>query len=154
MIRLVLVLCAGLYGVLALAGADHGQQRLGLTGAYAASTELPPIPQAPRPAAAVTKAVYTPAQPVMTTPVVAVVPAPQPQPEPQPQPASDIRYVVADAVNVRGGPSTGDSVVGRLTSGDDVLVVGEAADGWVEVLVEGDGISGFVASRFLTAPNQ
>lgn len=58
--------------------------------------------------------------------------------------------VMAQAVNVRGGPSTGDSVTGRLVLGDEVMMIGEETDGWVQVRVEGDGIEGFVAARFLS----
>lgn len=58
--------------------------------------------------------------------------------------------VMAEAVNVRAGPSTGDSVAGRLVRGDEVMLVGPEQDGWVQVRVEGDGIDGFVAARFLS----
>ncbi|MFT4151610.1 MAG: SH3 domain-containing protein [Paracoccaceae bacterium] len=156
MIRLTLLLCGALYGLLMVAGADHGQERLGLTGAYAASTALPQVPSTARQA---TRAVYTPAQPVMTAPVVQ---SPTVQPAVAQQPAAaadvpasppavpDIRRVMADAVNVRGGPSTADEVVGRLAQGDEVLVVGQTPDGWLEIRIEGDGIDGYVAARFLS----
>ena len=58
--------------------------------------------------------------------------------------------VMAEAVNVRSGPSTGDGVAGRLVRGDEVMLVGPEQDGWVQVRVEGDGIDGFVAARFLS----
>ncbi|QLQ19931.1 MAG: SH3 domain-containing protein [Exiguobacterium profundum] len=58
--------------------------------------------------------------------------------------------VMAEAVNVRSGPSTGDGVAGRLVRGDEVMLVGPEQDGWVQVRMEGDGIDGFVAARFLS----
>lgn len=64
--------------------------------------------------------------------------------------------VVARSVNVRSGPSTGDSITGRLVRGDEVMVVEASADvdGWARVRVEGDGIEGFVATRFLAPQAQ
>lgn len=71
--------------------------------------------------------------------------APAPQ-EPQPVWA----VVMAEAVNVRTGPSTSDSVAGRLVRGDEVMLVGPDVDGWVQVRIEGDGLDGYVAARFLS----
>ncbi|WP_112311924.1 SH3 domain-containing protein [Pseudogemmobacter bohemicus] len=65
--------------------------------------------------------------------------------------AGDIRTVSASSVNVRLGPSTDTSVVGRLSQGESVRILGAVDSEWVEVLIEGDGVSGYVASRFLTA---
>ena len=62
----------------------------------------------------------------------------------------DIRTVSASSVNVRLGPSTDSSVVGRLSEGEAVRVIGAFDSEWVEVAIEGDGISGYVASRFLS----
>lgn len=62
----------------------------------------------------------------------------------------DIRTVSASSVNVRLGPSTDSSVVGRLSEGEAVRVIGAVDSEWVEVAIEGDGIYGYVASRFLT----
>lgn len=64
--------------------------------------------------------------------------------------ALDLRSVDVDALNVRAGPSTGNEVVGRLTRFEIVTVVSETDDGWAQVLIEGDGLEGWVASRFLT----
>lgn len=67
---------------------------------------------------------------------------------------ADIRVVTARAVNVRGGPSTNFDVVGGLLQGDEVLVVEPASDGWARVRIEGDGIEGYVATRFLAESNR
>ena len=60
-------------------------------------------------------------------------------------------YIGASSLNVRQGPSTGTSVVERLTRGEAVSVVKDLGDGWVQIQIEGDGVDGYVASRFLTA---
>ena len=61
--------------------------------------------------------------------------------------------VSADQANVRDGPGKGFSVLGRLTKGEQVLVVLEdnPAEGWSKVRLEGDGIEGYIATRLLTA---
>ena len=64
--------------------------------------------------------------------------------------AFDIRTVDASALNVRSGPSTTDSVVGRLVQFEIVEVLEETGDGWARIRIEGDGIEGWVASRFLS----
>lgn len=64
-------------------------------------------------------------------------------------PDTDERRVDASSLNVRAGPSTSDGVVGRLQEGERVTVVTELDDGWTLVRIEGDGIEGWVASRFL-----
>lgn len=69
--------------------------------------------------------------------------------QPAAEPAQSWAVVTAAAVNVRSGPSTADTVAGRLVQGDEVVLVGPEVDGWVQVRVEGDGIDGFVAARFL-----
>lgn len=64
--------------------------------------------------------------------------------------ASALRWVSANAINVREGPGTGHAVAGRLTRGEAVTVVADAGDGWLRIRIEGDGLEGFVASRLLT----
>jgi len=58
--------------------------------------------------------------------------------------------VDASALHVRFGPSTSDAVVGKLERFEIVTVVSETSDGWAQIRIEGDGIEGWVASRFLT----
>jgi len=69
---------------------------------------------------------------------------------PEPAMGGDIRTVSASSVNVRLGPSTESSVVGRLSSGEAVRVIGAVDSEWVEIAIEGDGLSGYVATRFLS----
>lgn len=64
--------------------------------------------------------------------------------------AGTIWYVNADQVNVRAEPSTEAEIVGKLDSGEATLVV-QAVDGdWARIVIEGDGVEGFVALRYLT----
>ncbi len=68
--------------------------------------------------------------------------------------SGDIWYVTASSVNVRQGPSTDASVVDKLSRGEAVAVSFEEGSEWAHVRIEGDGLEGYVALRFLspTAP--
>ena len=143
MIRLVLLLCVGLYLTLLVLGQDNGQKRHGLTMADPAPAVVAPAePQA---------VVFIPAQTVMNPPAVeqtAVAPS-----LPEPQMASGrLLTVSARAANVRQGPGTDFGVVGSLTQGEQVLVVIEdmPVDGWSRVRLEGDGVEGYIATRLLS----
>ena len=61
----------------------------------------------------------------------------------------EVRYVSARRVNVRLGPSTNHAVVGGVIYAEAVQVLGEPSDGWVQIRIEGDGVEGFMAARFL-----
>jgi uncharacterized protein YgiM (DUF1202 family) len=108
----------------------------------------------PAPAAALPRA-PTP-RPVFT---LSEVPAPAPVPDPArvPAPAAEaaaggeVWYVTANAVNVRASPSTSAEVVGRLTRGEAALVIWHEGEDWARIVIEGDGIEGYVAARFLSA---
>lgn len=62
----------------------------------------------------------------------------------------EIWYVSGRSLNVRAGPSTDDAVVGKLARGEAMLVVAREGDDWARIKIEGDGIEGYVATRFLT----
>lgn len=64
-------------------------------------------------------------------------------------PSGTIRRVTANSVNVRGGPSTQNAVVGRLTRGEEVEVLATDPSGWVQVRVQGDGVEGWVSGKLL-----
>lgn len=66
-----------------------------------------------------------------------------------PQEPSRIQRVTATSANVRGGPSTQNAVVGRLTRGEEVAVL-ETSDGWSRIRIEGDGVEGWIAARLLS----
>lgn len=155
MFRLLLLLCGGMFLTLLIGGQDRGQVRFGLMN----QPEPEPVAMATTEPAVVPEAPAAPMVPVAFVPAPAPLPAPAPVPEPvavavaapEPEPAPlRVMWVSQASINVRGGPSTNDAVVGRLTRNEAVQVVAEAADGWVQVRVEGDGIEGYVAARLLT----
>lgn len=74
-----------------------------------------------------------------------------PQPEVMADGEGTIWYVNASSVNVRAQPSTDAEVVGRLASGEAALVVRQANDDWAQIVIQGDGVEGFVAMRYLSA---
>ena len=63
----------------------------------------------------------------------------------------EIWYVAGNSLNVRSGPSTDDAIVGKLLRGEAMLVIAREGDEWARIKIEGDGIEGFVATRFLSA---
>lgn len=63
----------------------------------------------------------------------------------------EVWYVAGNSLNVRSGPSTNSDVVGKLTRGEATLVVWREGADWARIRIEGDGIEGYVAMRFLTA---
>ena len=65
-----------------------------------------------------------------------------------------IWYVRADSVNVRAEPSTDAEVLGKLAQGEALLLIATAGEDWARIVIQGDGIEGYVATRFLspTAP--
>lgn len=65
------------------------------------------------------------------------------------QPALQIQRVSASAANVRGGPSTNNAVIGRVTRGEEVAVL-ETVDGWSRIRIEGDGVDGWISTRLLS----
>lgn len=78
-------------------------------------------------------------------------PAPEPAVVPEQSTDGEIWYVAGNSLNVRAGPSTDDEVVGKLSRGEAMLVVAREGDEWAQVRIEGDGIEGYVATRFLSA---
>lgn len=62
-----------------------------------------------------------------------------------------IWYVNASSVNVRAEPSTEAEVLGKLAQGEATLVVQAVNDDWARIVIQGDGVEGFVALRYLSA---
>ena len=62
-----------------------------------------------------------------------------------------IWYVTANSVNVRAAPSTDAEIVGRLGNGEATLMVQAVDDDWARIVIQGDGVEGFVALRYLSA---
>lgn len=61
-----------------------------------------------------------------------------------------LREVTASRVNVRSGPSTANPVLGQVVRTEIVQVISPIENGWVKISVEGDGVEGYMAARFLT----
>ncbi|RGP38311.1 SH3 domain-containing protein [Pseudotabrizicola alkalilacus] len=152
MIRLLLLLCAGIFVTLQIGGQDRGQTRFGLMAAEKVPVPAPTVrvaetaPVQASSGAGIVPVVFAPAQPLIK-PVAqpkAVVPV-----EAAVTVAEDVKYVTGRSVNVRSGPSTQNAVVGRLTRGEAVSVISDEGNGWARVRVEGDGIDGYMAISFL-----
>lgn len=184
MLRLSVLLCAGLFVALLIAGEDHGQMRPRLAAAMAEGQDIvvldrslsAPVVLAAAPKVDKTAAPDLPPVKVVTAAFTPAAPAPAPKPTtPAPVftlsalptlggdqaalPESEtpvaveggqLWYVDATAINVRQDPTTGGAIVDQLARGEAVTVIGDAGADWVEILVQGDGVSGFVARRFLT----
>ena len=165
MIRLLVLLGAGLFAAMLIGGQDRGQLRFGLMPApkppvvrpadqvVTANQTADPVtavePVKPTPAP-VEQVNFGPAEPIMSTsPPVADIAETLPEPAPE---AAKIMFIAANSVNVREGPGKDFGVVSRLSRGEAVLVVSaaEGPEGWSLVRIEGDGVEGYVASRLLT----
>ncbi len=59
-------------------------------------------------------------------------------------------YVTGTTVNLRAGPSTSDSVVGRVSLGQRAEVLSETSDGWFEIRTADDQQAGFIFGKFLS----
>ncbi|WP_050525625.1 SH3 domain-containing protein [Pseudorhodobacter aquimaris] len=164
--KLVVLLGIGMFVVLMIGGEDRGQLRQGRVGVDPATTKVlrpPQVVESP-PTQEVARADVIPVtlqKPKLTgqAPVTGrfvlsgdptdAVPAQNVAVQTGAS-ALPVMYINASAVNVRGGPSTSHSVVGRLTRDEAVAVVAPPKDGWVQIRIEGDGVDGFVAARLLT----
>ncbi|MDO8881888.1 MAG: SH3 domain-containing protein [Pseudotabrizicola sp.] len=160
MIRLLLLLSAGLFLTLQIGGQDRGQLRFGLMEAEREAMQMAAAPAAsvvidepatraadsgpvlPAVNADIVQVVFAPAQPIVSQPM-------QPTAANTPNSPADVKYVQGRSVNVRSGPSTNNAVVGRLTRGEAVTVVWVEANGWARVRLEGDGVDGFMSMSFL-----
>ena len=175
MIRLSILLAFGLFLLLQIGGADRGQLRAGLAEAEAEVT-LPPAARslaAPQRVQALQdqsiEVAFTPAAPLITSPPPAAkLPLAEAKPaevavievsagETDDPPAlltedapAKVMIVAGRSVNVRGGPSTRDAVVAKLTKGEAVTVVADSGTGWTQIRIEGDGVEGFISTQLLT----
>jgi len=63
-----------------------------------------------------------------------------------------LQYVMANTVNVRSGPSAETESLTKLDRGEAVLVLPSDTPGWSMIRIEGDGLEGYIATRFLGDP--
>ncbi|MDZ7907947.1 MAG: SH3 domain-containing protein [Gemmobacter sp.] len=157
MLRMLLLLSAVLFMTLLVGGRDAGQLRPGLMAKRESAPDVQmPLPAQPEAAA------YIP-EPVRANSLPVVLPMASPAPSAAAAdlaaPAltadtdtdtADLRYVTGRAVNVRGGPSTGHPVIGSLVQGEAVRIIHDSGNGWAHILIEGDGIDGYISTRFLS----
>ncbi|WP_136685250.1 SH3 domain-containing protein [Falsirhodobacter xinxiangensis] len=147
MIRLTLILCSAIFLVFVIGGRDHGQTRAGLV-----PREAPVAVAAATPAPEPQRALITNEPRLLQVRAEReIVPEPVAAAKtPDLSQMMPVVYVNATSVNVRQGPSTQDAIVGKLDRGDAALVVWTDDTGWSRIRIEGDGVEGYVASRFLT----
>lgn len=158
MFRYLIFFGAAFYMALLIGGEDRGQQRFGLQGAYdVAVIPALPAPDDPDPVA-IAAAPSPPADTlrILPAPDSAVIqPASLTNSAPEPSfnnfnnPTVTLRYITADAANVRDAGSRTGSVIGRLERGEIVQLIEETGD-WVHIRIEGDGIDGFVHRRLVS----
>ena len=89
-----------------------------------------------------------PARAAVAEPVAESVAPPAPPADATPR----LQYVVADTVNVRAGPSAKTESLTKLDRGEAVQVLPSDTPGWSMIRLEGDGVEGYVATRFLGGP--
>jgi uncharacterized protein YgiM (DUF1202 family) len=131
-----------------------------VTPVVAASSEPTPAPLPEKePATAVLDAAFPVADPTGDTGLTLALPLVDPETEaPAPQALSEtdipadpvVMYVSGSSVNVRSGPSAESEALMRLPRGEAVLVLPSDTPGWSMIRIEGDGVDGYIASRFLT----
>lgn len=71
-------------------------------------------------------------------------------PEVLPNGEGSVWYVNASSVNVRSAPSTDAEVLGKLGAGEAALMVAAIDGQWARIVIQGDGMEGYVALRYLT----
>jgi uncharacterized protein YgiM (DUF1202 family) len=174
MLRLTVILCAAMFAALLIGGEDRGQLRPGLANAAAEAKLTPVVVAKAEPVVVVTAeppvAAIVPEPPAE---VVTAAYAPDPVREvvaeveevftlsnlptetlPAAQEATGVEgqilYVTAESVNVREGPSTEAAVLGKLGSGEAALVITDIDGEWARIVIQGDGMEGYVAMRFLS----
>ena len=156
MFRYLVFFGCSFYLALLIGGEDRGQQRMGLQGAYdVAIAPALPTPE-PEPETQIAAAAPTDTLRILPAPERAVIqPASLTDTPPEPtfndfnNPTVTLRYITADAANVRDAASRNGSVIGRLERGEIVQLVEENGD-WIHIRIEGDGVDGFVHRRLLS----
>ncbi|MGH1330511.1 MAG: SH3 domain-containing protein [Paracoccaceae bacterium] len=177
MLRLTMLTLVGLGLVMTIAGRDLTADEIAAINAAKAEQDAPKaIAREAMVARAAssesTKIATTAAQTntpepegmVLSTKVAALV-APASKPAPAPAaaaaPAAEkvavkqtvqpiLRQVIARRVNVRSGPSTDYEVLDQVVRGEITMVISDPNADWVKIRIEGDGVEGYLAARFLT----
>ncbi len=131
MLRMTLLLAAGVGLTLVIAGQDAGLQRAGIANAPVLQTaqtyRFVPTPQYSETA--------RPAAPVMAA-MASELPL-------------QTAFVTANRLNVRQDPSAQGAILSHLTKGEEIGIVKVERD-WTLIRLEGDGVEGWVSSSYLT----
>lgn len=179
MLRLTVLLTVSMVLALIIAGEDRGQLRPGLAKAAAegpvpeAATlvaDVEAVVDEPAPEMEVAAAVVEPAapapapyvepvrevvaaveEPVFTLSALPTEEVPGAAAPRQSDAEGQIYYVTASSVNVREAPSTEASVLGKLGAGEAALVITDVDGEWARIVIQGDGMEGYVAMRYLSA---
>ena len=125
-----------------------------------AETRINDLNTEPQPAAKITPVTFTNTEDrvvdVLLTRAEAVeTPADTAKPEEVAvaEPAEDLRTVSAARVNLRNGPGTKFSVLGKLTRGEEVQVLSDNGEGWIKLRVKSSNRVGWMADYLVTASN-
>ena len=150
MIRMLLTLCMCMLAVLLIWGEGPGRQTGAAETSAASMTSLDATPRA---LPALQPAAYTPADATSALPLVLpLVTAPATDAQAAtPEAPADLRYIPAQTLNVRERPSTECPVVGKLSRGEATRLLWVEENGWAHIILEGDGMTGFVSGEFLSA---
>lgn len=154
MIRLTALLCVAIFATLYLANADSGAQKpaLDATAKVTTASDAAPDLDALQNLPVEPEIVLTSGDRPMVLPLSLPLVQPTKRPAQSTADASKpVWYVQGNAVNVRQGPSTEYSIVGKLARGEATTVLSTEADGWAHILIEGDGIEGYISTDFLSA---
>lgn len=90
------------------------------------------------------------AEPAVAEAVAEVMAEVEAEAPPAPEPERIIWYVTGSRVNVREGPSTNYTVLGKVLYGDAAEIISDPNADWVKIRIEGDGVEGYIAKRFMT----
>lgn len=145
--------------------ADAATAPVQIAQAETVASDATPVPAPARPESDADQAPVEPVPaPVVQTPREEPMPGPTLRRSPEyahrdTQPAASdaplpegAMLVNASSLNMRSGPSTSDSVIGKLARGQAVQPLGPVKDGWVEIKVIDSGAHGFTAAKFLKTP--
>ncbi|MBZ4021087.1 hypothetical protein CKO11_01240 [Rhodobacter sp. TJ_12] len=166
MIRMTFLTLVALYLVLTIVGRSVETDGLALAPSKVAAAEPPKTSLLAKADAALMQDDMLVQAAVRTTQDQAprIVPArlaPMPGPALRPSPEYRVKDDIMTAgpgrvfavrvnrANVRGGRGTTHPVIGSLERGEEVRVVADPGDGWVQVRIEGDGVDGWMAKSLL-----
>jgi hypothetical protein len=161
MLRLVLVLCCGLFAAMLIAGRDHGQVRFGLVSAAQSDPAprpvaafAPIIKAAPTPETVAVRADPVPSETAQITPdapVEVTQVAATSSDQAEAAPAGKPMKINASSLKVRVKPGKDFTVIARLRRGALVQLIQNDAEneGWSLISIGDSGLQGYVQTKYL-----